>query len=215
MLKEQENAFWEAIDAFERENLLPFVMLIGSWAEYVYQFYFKSEFTPNLKTRDVDFLYLNLRTPKNSINIFKSLKEKGFECYEDRLSGVSKFVKEDLLELEFITRVVGKGRRINEIPSLGIKAEGLRVVNMLADYPLTLDCRGFSIIVPEPEEYVLQKILTNPVRVPRTKKVKDVQAVRELLKHVDGNRVRRIFAELPDKDKKTISFVCDEHYLDF
>jgi len=78
MLKEQENAFWEAIDAFDKEGLLPYVMLIGSWAEYIYQFYFKSGFVPNLKTRDVDFLYLNLRRRKNDINITSALLEKGF-----------------------------------------------------------------------------------------------------------------------------------------
>ena len=154
-MTEQQTAFWEAIDVFDKEGLLPYVMLIGSWAEYIYQFHLKSEFKANLKTRDVDFLYPNLNRPKASdIKIIKGLSEKGFVYKEDYMSGVGKFIKEDLLELEFITRALGKGQSINEIPSLNIKAEGLRVVNMLADYPLELDCNNFIITVPEPEAYI-------------------------------------------------------------
>ncbi|MDR2533116.1 MAG: nucleotidyltransferase domain-containing protein [Oscillospiraceae bacterium] len=214
MLKKQENAFWEAIDAFDKEGLLPYVMLIGSWAEYIYQFYFKSEFAPNLKTRDVDFLYLNLRRPKNDINITSALREKGFIYAEDRLSGVGKFIKEDLLELEFITRVIGKEKRTYKIPSIGIEAEALRVVNMLADYPLELECRDYILIVPEPGAYILQKLLTNPVRVPPSKKEKDIQAVRELLKHINIKRLHEIFDKLTDKNKKTIMSVCEKNYID-
>ena len=215
MLKEQREAFWDALEVFEQEGLLPYVMLIGSWAEFIYQFYFKSEFTPNLKTRDVDFLYLNLNRPKNDINLFKGLREKGFTYREDTLSGVGKFIKGDLLELEFITRVLGKGQRIYKIPSIGIEAEGLRIVNMLADYPLELECRDYIIIVPEPEAYVLQKLLTNPVRVPPGKKEKDIQAVRELLKHINVKRLRQIFDKLPEKNQKAINSVCAEHYIEF
>jgi len=34
---EQEKEFWNIIEAFKAEGLLPYVMLIGSWAEYIYQ----------------------------------------------------------------------------------------------------------------------------------------------------------------------------------
>ena len=215
MIKEQQNAFWEAIDVFDREGLLPYVMLIGSWAENIYQFYFKSEFTPNLKTRDVDFLYRNLNRPKNDINIFSGLKEKGFVYAEDRLSRVGKFIKEDLLELEFITRVIGKGQHTYKIPSIGIEAEGLRIVGMLDDYPLELECKNFIITVPEPEAYILQKLLTNPNRVPPNKKEKDIQAVRELLKHISRHRICQIFDKLPVKNQKIITAVCEENYIEF
>ena len=53
-MTEQQTAFWEAIDVFDKEGLLPYVMLIGSWAEYIYQYHFKSDFKANLRTRDVE-----------------------------------------------------------------------------------------------------------------------------------------------------------------
>ena len=214
MVSEQQAAFWDAIDVFDREGLLPYVMLIGSWAEYIYQFHFKSGFRPNLRTRDIDFLYVNLNRPKNNITLLNGLKEKGF-IYKEDISGVGKFVKEDLLELEFITRVLGKGQSTYLIPSIGIEAEGLRAVNMLADYPLELECNSHAITVPEPEAYILQKLLTNPTRTPKSKQEKDIQAIRELLRHVNNDRLRQIYDELPKKSKKTIDSVCETYFIDF
>lgn len=214
-MHEQQAAFWDAIEVFDRAGLLPYVMLIGSWAEYIYQFHLKSDFHPNLRTRDIDFLYVNLNRPDRDINLFSRLKEKGFVYKEDSVSGVGKFVKEDLLELEFITRVLGKGQATYKIPSIGIEAEGLRIVNMLADYPLELECNGHVITVPEPEAYILQKLLTNPTRTPESKKEKDIQAVRELLKHIEKDRVRQIFDKMPKRSQKNVDLVCKAYFFDF
>ena len=53
MRKEQEEAFWLTIKAFKEIGLLQHVMIIGSWAEYLYPPLFETDFMPNLKTRDV------------------------------------------------------------------------------------------------------------------------------------------------------------------
>ena len=117
-MDEQQLAFWDTISVFDKEDLLPYVMLIGSWAEFLYPYYFQSDFKPNLRTRDVDFLYRNLKAPQErKIRIVPSLREKGFYYKEDSLSGVGKFIKEDLLEIEFITRVLGKGQKVYKIPT--------------------------------------------------------------------------------------------------
>jgi len=93
MIPEQETAFWDAIEAFDKEGLLPHVMLIGSWVEYIYSFYFTTNFKPSLRTTDADFLYWNIRIPNSTISISDALKEKGFIFTENRLTGVGKFVK--------------------------------------------------------------------------------------------------------------------------
>jgi len=214
MLHEQQTAFWDAIEVFDRSGLLPYVMLIGSWAEYIYQFHFTSNFRPNLRTRDIDFLYVNLNRPEKDIKLFSELKKKGFVYKEDSVSGVGKFVKEDLLELEFITRVLGKGQATYKIPSIGIEAEGLRIVNILADYPLKILCNSHEIVVPEPEAYVLQKLLTNPTRTPESKKEKDMLAVRELLKHINKGRTCQIFDDMPKKSQKIVNSVCEAYFID-
>lgn len=42
MTKEQENAFWQTINAFDEIGLLRHVMIIGSWAEYFYSALFST-----------------------------------------------------------------------------------------------------------------------------------------------------------------------------
>ena len=44
MIAEQEKEFWNIIDTFKTEDLLPYVMLIGSWVEYIYQFCVKGDY---------------------------------------------------------------------------------------------------------------------------------------------------------------------------
>ena len=214
-MTEQQAAFWDIIEVFEKEGLLSYVMVIGSWAEYIYQHHLITGFTANLRTRDIDFFYPNIGRPqKHDIKIIKSLREKGFVYAEDPLSGAGRFFKEELLELEFLTRALGKGKSVNEIPSLNIKAEALREINMLAKYPLQLDCNDFIITVPEPEVYILQKLLTNPTRT-EDKKEKDIQAVRVLLRHVKMDRLRQIFDGMSKKEKRAVNDTKEKHFIEF
>ena len=130
MTKEQENAFWQTINAFDEIGLLRYVMIIGSWAEYFYPSLFSTDFAANLRTRDVDFFYKNINLPEEKIPVVEKLKEIGYVY--DELDGISRFYKEDLLELEFLTRVLGSGSdKRMEIKPLGIVSEGLRVINIL------------------------------------------------------------------------------------
>lgn len=214
-MTEQEIAFWETVVVFEKEGLLPYVMLIGSWAEYIYENFLYTEFKANLKTRDVDYFYRNLRKPLNQrINISDSLKEKGFIYTENRLDGVGKFIKEDLLELEFLTRVLGQGQPINEIPSLKIKAVGMREVNMLAEYPLAIDCNGYNITVPEPEAYMIHKLIINSKRTPE-KMEKDIRAMRELIRFADKERLREISLKMSRKEQALIEKTKSVHFIEF
>lgn len=69
------------------------------------------------------------------------------------------------MELDFLTRAIGSGGKSSyPIRALGIKSEGLHVINILADYSCEIERNGCKIIVPEPAVYVIQKILTNPTR---------------------------------------------------
>ena len=215
-MTEQQLAFWDTISIFRNEGLLPYVMLIGSWAEYIFQHHLATGYQANLKTRDVDFLYPNLNRPQNQkIRIVERMEERGFIYTVDRLSGVGKFIKEDFLELEFVTRVLGEGQPVNKIPSLNIKAEGLREVNILANYPLMVECNGFSITVPEPEAYILQKLFAYPTRKPEYKIEKDIQSVKELLHHINVDRLKQIYSDMPKKSQKTISETKAEHFIEF
>lgn len=215
---EQENIFWETIDVFDKQGLLPYIMIIGSWAEYIYSYYFKTDFIPNMKTRDLDFLYRNINKPHNRISIISELTKKGFIYREDTITGVGKFFKENLLEIEFLTRAIGKGTATKKIPSIGIIAESLHTINMLSDFPLELECKDYIVTVPEPAVYVLQKLYTNPTRKP-DKQEKDIRAIRELLPHIkssenDSVRLKTIFCSLHKNYQNTILGVCKKNFID-
>ena len=206
MFAEQEKEFWNIIETFKEEGLLPHVMLIGSWAEYIYQSHMESGFTANLRTTDVDFLYKNLKRPTDKkFEIIKALESKGFACTQNRSSGVVKFVKEDILDIEFLIRVLGKGDPQHQmIPSLGIVGIGLRDVNMLERYPLVIEARGYTLIIPEPEIYVLHKTLISTKRLKPEKREKDLDSVRGLLRHINKERMKTMFDKLEKKQKKAI-----------
>ena len=222
MRKEQEEAFWQTIKAFDEIGLLSHVMIIGSWAEYLFPPLFKTDFMPNLRTRDVDFFYRNINIPKEKINVVQKLKSIGYVY--DEVDGISRFYKEDLLELEFLTRVLGAGTdgKVN-IKPLGITSEGLRAINILSDFAREIeatatDGENYTLIIPEPSAYVIQKILTNPDREPREKRAKDIAAVKELLYHIGKSTEHKIkfsevYKRLSAKQLKIIKQVCEENQI--
>lgn len=63
LTKEQKKVFWDLIDVFDAQGLLPYVMLIGSWAELIYDMFYIPDYIANIRTRDVDFLYKSLYKP--------------------------------------------------------------------------------------------------------------------------------------------------------
>ena len=220
MDKRQEDAFWETIKVLAELNILQHVMIIGSWAEYLFPPLFDTGFVPNIRTRDVDFFYRNINIPTESVPLIAKLEEHGFLYSEDSLSEVSKFYKEDLLELEFLTRVMGSGGK-NPYPirALGIKSEGLRVINILADYVCEVEKNGYKLLVPEPAVYVIQKILSNPERVPISKRQKDIMAVEELLidikqSHYHLNKMKEIHSKLTKKQLDTVRMVTKENFIE-
>ncbi len=220
MTKEQENAFWQTIKAFDDLGILANIMIIGSWAEYLYPSLFDSDFYPNLRTRDVDFFYRNVKVPKEKVPLVQKLKEIGYVY--DEVDGISRFYKEDFLELEFLTRVLGAGtERKIKIEPLGITSEGLRVINILSQFPCIVEKRFddgsmYEITVPEPAAYIVQKILTNPTREPEEKRAKDISAVKELLYHVKNNarhfsKLKEVYNSLSKKQLKILEMVCDSN----
>ena len=101
------------------------------------------------------------------------------------MSGVAKFYKEDILELEFLTRTLGSNTdKPTKIEPLNIKSESMRIVNILADYPVEIKYRNHKMIVPNPSAFVVQKILTNLTRKPDYKKEKDLDVCERIMQYI-------------------------------
>ena len=220
MANKQQEAFWSTIQILDKATALPYVMVIGSWAEYLYTFYFKTEYVPNIRTRDVDFLYPNIRKPSSPVKLEQMMKEAGFTVTRDTLTEVVKMFKEDLLEIEFLTRQVGAGKNLfTDIHGIGIRGQSIRDVNILSDYPLLISANGYNINVPEPSVYILQKIIINPHRMPPNKRAKDIEAIRNILPHIQqSERDLKVFEQIMNnctpKEYRIIASVCKEHTLE-
>ena len=114
----------------------------------------------------------------------------------------------------------GTERRI-KIEPLGITSEGLRVLNILSQFPCVVEKRlddgsMCEITVPEPAAYIVQKILTNPTREPEEKRAKDISAVKELLYHIKNDarhfsKFKEVYNSLSKKQLKILESVCTEH----
>lgn len=219
MDERQEKAFWEAIDVFELTGALPYVMVIGSWAEYLYTNLFTDGYEPNVRTRDVDCFYPNIRKPNEKIYITKAFLEHGFEYQEDSFTGVGRFIKENLLEISFLSRTLGSQKDgPRKIEAFQIYSEGMRDVNILEKYPMHITAKGYNIIVPEPSIFIIQKLMVYQDRKPEYKREKDVIAINELLPYVlkseiHSKRVKIIYEGLTEKEKKRIRAVCDERSI--
>ena len=219
MMKEQQQAFWDTIRVLHELDILPHVMLIGSWAEFLYPHLFESEFEPNIRTRDIDFFYRNLKLPDKPVGFVEAMKQHGFLYEVDTISEVARFYKEDLLEIEFLTKVIGSGsQHVYLIKGLGIKAEGLRIINILDDYATEVMQNGYKITVPLPAAYVVQKLLANPTRVPVSKKEKDIASVLNLLDHIKASEkhrqdLRQILSGLTEKQRKVLDEVTKANHI--
>lgn len=218
MTNEQEVDFWKTIESLNNLELLPNLVVIGSWAEYLYQDYFETEYIANIHTRDLDFLYPNIHKPARKINLIEEMEKLGF-VHDNVRDGVSTFYKKDSLEIEFLTRILGAGDHIScYIEPIGIKADGIRDLNIFAGNTLAVSTHGFTVFVPEPACYAIQKILINPTRLPEYKKGPDIEKVRRLLPHIskDFNQIKKfseIYSKLTKKQIAIFNQVCIDNKL--
>jgi len=73
----QKQAFHELIEVLHELGLLSHLMVVGSWAEYLYTLYYDAEYVPNIRTLDVDLLYRNINLPRETVNIYEPMRSRG------------------------------------------------------------------------------------------------------------------------------------------
>ena len=142
-------------------------------------------------------------------DIGQLLKSLGFDSDYDYSTGIIKYVHPDL-EIQFVTPERGRGRdTAYNIKQLQIKAEGIRYLGILQDNSFTMKHEDISLRIPEPEAYVLQKILASRKRANEDKRAKDLDtafSIGELCMqdHKRRRRMKAIFNDLPKKWQKEI-----------
>lgn len=200
----QYKDFWRFISLLHENDLLQHLVVIGSWAEYLYaQSGILPGFTANLRTLDIDFLIKNMRRPIKSVNIASLAKEAGYIIDYDVMEGTTKIYTPDLMEIEFIIEQKGKGDNPVIKTNLGVNSQALRHLSSLKNNSIVIKLFDFSISVPSPEAYVTHKIVINKER--GIKAAKDKQAIIGLLPFIDKEKFKEICDHLTKKEQQEIN----------
>lgn len=211
-MTEQKKTFWNVIEILNRLDLLEYVVIVGSWAEYLYEEsnYFDF-FISSIRTTDVDILVKNIRKPDKKVDLLSEFEKNDFDIMFDN-SGITRLLKNHL-EVEFLVREMGPGQvEPYDILSLGLKGEGLRYMDYLIDYSIPVEVNGYKILIPAPAAYVIHKLIIHQDRK-EEKKEKDLRAIENMLTFIRRNEkelalVKSIYAGLPKKAMKRVDEVC-------
>lgn len=204
----QEDGFISLIHALNESGALPHVMIIGSWAEYLYSKTHVVDYDFSFKTQDIDIFLPNIRHPLNKINLSSFLDDRGFKALFQG-NGLIKFNYYGVLEVEFLARELGKGQLEPYNTNLSIPAQGLRDTNIFLFSCTSTDYEGCKINIPAPEAYIIHKLVINVDRSP-LKIEKDINAIQRLFAVCSENRKHfhraflDVLASLTKKQKKNL-----------
>jgi len=200
----------EILNILNEEDLLDHMILIGSWAEFLFEeLNIIENFSATTKTTDIDFLVPNINRPRKKVSLSRILKERGYESKTERLSKVNKFIKDEF-EIEFLARQIGKPTKQEDVPSLGIKVETLKHMNVIYKNVITVSYNNLKINIPSPEAFVISKMIINRDRS-EAKKEKDKISINNLIitmMDVEKNieKLKKLYNEdTTKKEKKYIN----------
>ena len=212
MLTEQQKAFSKVLDLINEAGCLPHVILVGSWAEFVYREAGLLEgFAPQIKTMDVDFLVRNLRRPNPAAELIPLARERGFLVESDVLNGTTKLLDTSGLEVEFLIGKMGAGTEVALKTTVGVTAQALRHMEILSGNTVEVMCLGHLVRVPAPEAYAIHKMVINQQR--GRKAEKDALAVMGIWPYLSQEKIGAVFASLTRKERARAEKFMKEYAL--
>lgn len=217
--EDQFSVLHELLRRFEKEGVLDDVMLIGSWCLFFYRESLqKMGSIPAIRTLDADFLIPNQREITHEVDVPALLNDMGFVPTYYRSSALVVYDHPEL-RVEFLVPEVGKGSaKAKEIKKLHVNAEGLRYMNLLADYPKDIFYKGLKIRVPEPAAFALHKLIVSARRKNKEKARKDLNAAVVLFDWIfslpkEKTKLKKILKSLPKAWLKTVRELTKKHSL--
>lgn len=210
MPAEQQQAFARVLDLVEEAGCMRHVVLVGSWAEYVYrEAGVLPGFMPNIRTMDVDFLVRNLHRPNPAARLSSLARERGFYVESDRMTGTTKLLDTTGLEVEFLIGKMGAGVEPSLKTNIGVTAQALRHMDIISGNVVEVNCLGHVVTVPSPEAYVVHKMVINEER--GVKAEKDAQAVENMFPLLDEDNISDVFGNLTKKEKAKVRAFAESH----
>lgn len=216
--KEQFRILREVLEKFQLQGILQDIMLIGSWCLYFYRVEFdKDDRIPQVRTLDLDFLVPANKKISKEVDIPKILEPMGFTPTFNRSTGLVVYDHSEL-RIEFLIPELGRGHdRLQDIERLHVKAQGLRYLNLLADYPRIISDDKLHVKVPEPVVYALHKLIITTRRKNPVKGKKDLETSIGLLDFLYSRpnevvRVKSVLRALPKSWFKTVLSISEKHF---
>ncbi|MFO7870381.1 MAG: GSU2403 family nucleotidyltransferase fold protein [Kiritimatiellia bacterium] len=210
MEKKKYKLCLEVLRRMKQEGILDKILLVGSWCVLLYEDYFKGKgLLPPLRTRDLEFLVSRPPRIGRKTDLGALLKDLGFvEDYKGR-KGYITLNHPDLI-LEFLVPARGReSDRPYTIDELGINAQPLRYMDMLAQNPIQMLFGDIAVNLPHPANFALHKLLIAGRRKNREKAEKDraqaVAILAALNATADFKRVRTLYQASPRSWQKNIN----------
>lgn len=215
-MEEKYKLLSTVLKGLQAKGVLDGLVIVGSWCQYYYRILFdNAPEIPLLRTTDIDFLVPNPSQFKTEVDVSDLLNMLGFDSDFDYSTGLVKYVHPDL-EIQFLTPALGRVKdRPYEIKKLNINAEGLTYMKMLQDYKFTMTHQDVKVWLPEPEAYVLHKVLISQKRKDPAKKEKDLMAAKSIGElclefEIRRKRLKAIYGHMPKKWQKTVSGILKQ-----
>lgn len=203
-MNEQERELVRFLRILERCECLPHVVLVGSWAQLVWERAgLLQGFEPDIRTMDMDFLVRNLRRPPEPARLTTAAREEGYYIASDRITGATKIFAREGLEVEFLIAKVGAGVEDVLKTNVGVTAQSLRHLDMLARWAIPLSYEGMEVFVPSPEAWTAHKMAINPKR--GVKREKDARAVVNLWPHLSKDRFGEVVQGMSKRERSTVN----------
>lgn len=217
-MENDEDLFLTVIGRLAAGGVLRDIVLTGSWVLPVYRSYFNdAPEIPVLRTTDVDFLVGMPPRIHEDFDVPAALAELGFEPEWSLHGDFCKYVHPEM-EVEFLIPEQGPGAGTSiAVDALRVRAQPLRYLSLAYDRSMVVQYHGYDIRVPEPEAFVLLKLLVMPRRKDRAKIEKDAYTARAVGKYLFDReerrtRLRDMFAGLPKGWQKTARESAGDHF---
>lgn len=209
MEKSQSELIRSVLVCLKDQGVLEGMVIIGSWCLVLYQDFFKGRTAlPPIRTRDLDLLIPTPPRFKQTADLPSIFENMGFVLSRHGEAGYMVFNHPDLI-LEFLVPDRGQGStEPYAIRSLGINAQALRFMDLLAKDTITLPYHGIDVRLPGPANFAFQKLLIAGRRRDKEKAAKDKEQAAAVLRAISNagqtDTARRLYRSFPPGWRKTI-----------
>ena len=155
-------------------GVLDRMVLVGSWCLVPYAEHFsRHSYLPAIRTRDVEFLISDAARVGPTVDLHALLDELGFVVDYKGAHGHMVFQHPELI-VEFLAPARGRERKEPyPVPALGINAQPLRFMDLLADGAVQMAFGDVRLTVPHPANFAIHKLLIAGRRKQAGKSEKD------------------------------------------